>query len=47
MCAEAREDGGLGMLLVGNVGVNGRLADCLDTKNNPMREQMVYQNPGR
>ena len=47
MRAEARGDGELGMLFVGNAGVNSALADYLDSQNNPMLEQMVYQNPGR
>ncbi|SES02451.1 N-acetylmuramoyl-L-alanine amidase [Psychrobacillus sp. OK032] len=33
MCAEAEGDGQLGMLLVGNVGVNRVLADCLDFRD--------------
>lgn len=33
MRAEAEGDGQLGMLLVGNVGINRVLADCLDFRN--------------
>ncbi|MBO8156581.1 MAG: cell wall hydrolase [Bacillaceae bacterium] len=46
MRAEAEEDGKLGMLMVGNVGVNRVRAECLDfTYINNIRE-MVYQSPG-
>lgn len=46
MRAEAEGEGKLGMLMVGNVGVNRVRADCLDFK--PIRNirQMVYQRPG-
>lgn len=46
MRAEAEGDGDLGMLLVGNVGVNRVRADCLDFKNVRTIEDMVYQSPG-
>lgn len=34
------------MLMVGNVGVNRVLADCLDFENIDNLEQMVFQSPG-
>ncbi|MUT67566.1 cell wall hydrolase [Paenibacillus sp. NEAU-GSW1] len=46
MRAEAEGEGDLGMLMVGNVGVNRVLANCLDFKNIRSIEQMVYQRPG-
>ncbi|XMB86426.1 cell wall hydrolase [Mycoplasmatota bacterium WC44] len=46
MRAEAEGDGQLGMLLVGNVGVNRVLADCLDFKDIRTLSQMIYQSPG-
>ncbi|MFF2753358.1 cell wall hydrolase [Psychrobacillus sp. NPDC058041] len=46
MRAEAEGDGDLGMLLVGNVGVNRVRADCLDFKNVHNLEDMVFQSPG-
>ncbi|MCS1350035.1 cell wall hydrolase [Mechercharimyces sp. CAU 1602] len=46
MRAEAEGDGEMGMLLVGNVGVNRVLADCLDFDDIRTIEQMVYQSPG-
>lgn len=46
MRAEAEGEGQLGMLMVGNVGVNRVLADCLDFRNVRNIEQMVYQSPG-
>lgn len=46
MRAEAEGDGQLGMLLVGNVGVNRVLADCLDFRNIRNLEEMVFQRPG-
>ncbi|MDC3416812.1 cell wall hydrolase [Aquibacillus salsiterrae] len=46
MRAEAEGDGELGMLMVGNVGVNRVLGDCSDfTKIRNLRE-MVFQSPG-
>ncbi|QVK17948.1 cell wall hydrolase [Mycoplasmatota bacterium] len=44
--AEAEGDGRLGMLLVGNVGVNRVRADCLDFRDIRNIQQMVYQSPG-
>lgn len=44
--AEAESDGNLGMLMVGNVGVNRVRADCLDFKDIRTITQMVYQSPG-
>lgn len=44
--AEAEGDGDLGMLLVGNVGVNRVRADCLDFKDIRSIKQMVFQRPG-
>jgi N-acetylmuramoyl-L-alanine amidase len=46
MRAEAEEDGQMGMLMVGNVGVNRVLADCLDFTDINSIERMVYQRPG-
>nr|WP_144512060.1 cell wall hydrolase [Bacillus sp. FJAT-22090] len=46
MRAEAEGEGQLGMLMVGNVGVNRVLADCLDFKNIRNLEEMVFQSPG-
>lgn len=46
MRAEAESEGKLGMLLVGNVGVNRVRANCLDFVNIRSIEQMVYQRPG-
>lgn len=46
MRAEAEEDGDLGMLMVGNVGVNRILGNCLDFKNIRTVNDMVYQSPG-
>lgn len=45
MRAEAEADGDLGMLMVGNVGVNRVRANCLDFKNIKTVEQMVFQHP--
>lgn len=44
--AEAEGDGDLGMLMVGNTGVNRVRADCLDFRNIRSIQQMVYQSPG-
>ncbi|WP_134684664.1 cell wall hydrolase [Brevibacillus migulae] len=44
--AEAEEDGDLGMLMVGNVGVNRILSNCLDFRNIRTMRQMVFQSPG-
>ena len=46
MRAEALSEGNLGMLMVGNVGVNRVIANCLDFKNITSIQQMVYQSPG-
>lgn len=46
MRAEAEGEGDLGMLMVGNVGVNRVLGDCLDFKNIRSISNMVYQRPG-
>jgi len=44
--AEAEGEGELGMLLVGNVGVNRVRVDCSDFKNIRTLNQMIYQSPG-
>ncbi len=46
MRAEAEGDGQLGMLMVGNVGVNRVRSDCLDFKKLTSIKDMVYQSPG-
>ena len=46
MRAEAIGEGTLGMLMVGNVGVNRIISDCLDFKNIDTITDMIYQNPG-
>lgn len=46
MRAEAVGEGDLGMLMVGNVGVNRVLADCLTFKDIRSITNMIYQNPG-
>ncbi|RLQ93454.1 cell wall hydrolase [Falsibacillus albus] len=46
MRAEAEGDGKLGELMVGNVGVNRVMADCLDFKDITSIQKMVYQSPG-
>ncbi|SFF30358.1 N-acetylmuramoyl-L-alanine amidase [Paenibacillus algorifonticola] len=46
MRAEAEGDGELGMLMVGNVGVNRVLGNCLDFRNIRSISQMVFQRPG-
>ncbi|MBD2868077.1 cell wall hydrolase [Paenibacillus arenilitoris] len=46
MRAEAEGEGELGMLMVGNVGVNRVRGNCLDFKNIRSIPQMVYQRPG-
>ena len=46
MRAEAVGEGNLGMLMVGNVGVNRVLADCLTFKDIRSISEMIYQNPG-
>lgn len=44
--AEAEGEGDLGMLMVGNVGVNRILSNCLDFKNIRSMRDMVFQSPG-
>lgn len=44
--AEAEGEGNLGMLMVGNVGVNRVRGDCLDFKDIRDLRKMVYQRPG-
>ena len=46
MRAEAEGEGQLGMLMVGNVGVNRVRARCLDFVDIRTITQMVYQRPG-
>lgn len=46
MRAEAVGEGDLGMLMVGNVGVNRVLADCLTFKDIRSLSEMIYQSPG-
>lgn len=46
MRAEALGEGSLGMLMVGNVGINRVIANCLDFKNIRSIQDMVYQSPG-
>ena len=46
MRAEALGEGNLGMLMVGNVGVNRVIADCLTFKDITSVYKMIYQNPG-
>jgi N-acetylmuramoyl-L-alanine amidase len=46
MRAEAEGDGELGMLMVGNVGVNRIRANCLDFIGIRTVSQMVFQSPG-
>lgn len=46
MRAEAEGEGQQGMLMVGNVGVNRILANCLDFKNIRRMNDMVFQSPG-
>jgi N-acetylmuramoyl-L-alanine amidase len=44
--AEAVGEGDLGMLMVGNVGINRIISDCLDFKDIRTIQDMVYQTPG-
>ncbi|MFC0186911.1 cell wall hydrolase [Fictibacillus aquaticus] len=44
--AEAEGEGDLGMLLVGNTGVNRIRSNCLDFKKITNMRQMVFQRPG-
>ncbi|WP_164217581.1 cell wall hydrolase [Virgibacillus sp. YIM 98842] len=46
MRAEAEEDGDLGMLMVGNTGVNRVIAACLDFTDIRNINDMVFQSPG-
>ncbi|ASK64321.1 cell wall hydrolase [Virgibacillus phasianinus] len=46
MRAEAEGDGKLGMLMVGNVGVNRVVANCLDFTQLSSIRDMVFQSPG-
>jgi len=46
MRAEAEGEGELGMLMVGNVGVNRVRCNCLDFKGLRTIQQMVFQRPG-
>ena len=46
MRAEAVGEGDLGMLMVGNVGINRILANCLTFNNVRSIPDMIYQNPG-
>jgi N-acetylmuramoyl-L-alanine amidase len=46
MRAEAEGEGELGMLMVGNVGVNRVRANCLDFRGIRSIQDMVYQSPG-
>jgi N-acetylmuramoyl-L-alanine amidase len=46
MRAEAEGEGEQGMLMVGNVGVNRILADCLDFRDIRDMNRMVFQRPG-
>lgn len=46
MRAEATGEGDLGMLMVGNVGVNRIIADCLDFVDIRNIQDMIYQSPG-
>ena len=46
MRAEALGEGNLGMLMVGNVGINRTIADCLTFKDIRTIKDMIYQNPG-
>jgi N-acetylmuramoyl-L-alanine amidase len=46
MRAEAEGEGELGMLMVGNVGVNRVRGNCIDFRNIRSIPDMVYQSPG-
>ena len=46
MRAEALSEGNLGMLMVGNVGINRVIARCIEFKNITTIYDMVYQTPG-
>ncbi|WP_138420482.1 cell wall hydrolase [Aquibacillus sediminis] len=46
MRAEAEGDGQLGMLMVGNTGVNRVISDCSDFTDLTSLRDMVFQSPG-
>ena len=46
MSAEALGEGNLGMLMVGNVGINRVIANCLTFKNITTIYDMIFQSPG-
>src|SRR5690625_5146234 len=46
MRAEAEGEGELGMLMVGNTGVNRVLSNCLDFTQLRSIDDMVFQSPG-
>lgn len=46
MRAEAVGEGDLGMLMVGNVGINRVIANCLTFKNITTIYDMIFQSPG-
>ena len=46
MRAEATGEGNLGRLMVGNVGINRVLANCLTFKNITTISKMIFQSPG-
>lgn len=46
MRAEAVGEGDLGMLMVGNVGMNRIISDCLDFGDIRTVTDMIYQTPG-
>ncbi|MFC5469946.1 cell wall hydrolase [Cohnella suwonensis] len=46
MRAEAEGEGELGMLMVGNVGVNRIRGNCMDFKNIRSVSDMTFQSPG-
>jgi N-acetylmuramoyl-L-alanine amidase len=46
MRAEALGEGDLGMLMVGNVGVNRIISDCMDFNDVRNIQDMIYQTPG-
>jgi N-acetylmuramoyl-L-alanine amidase len=46
MRAEAEGDGNLGMLMVGNTGINRVIAPCLDFTDIRNINDMVFQSPG-
>lgn len=46
MRAEAVGEGNLGMLMVGNVGINRVISNCLTFKDIRTISEMIYQTPG-